>query len=73
LYKLSFYSATFNKLYKNEFSKDLEGIPVREGKDLIKKELLNKIPREELNIIKNMEQILEYILNLTNARMALEY
>jgi|SRR3989338_2207828 len=38
-----------------------------------KKELLNKIPREELNIIKNMEQILEYILNLTNARMALEY
>src|SRR3989344_6251256 len=42
LYKLSFYSATFNKLYKNEFSKHLEGIPVREGKELIKKELLNK-------------------------------
>ena len=42
LYKLSYYSATFNHLYKNVFSKNLEGIQVQDGKDLIKKDLLKK-------------------------------
>jgi leucyl-tRNA synthetase len=42
LYKLSHYSAKFNSLYKKNFSKDLEGISVENGKDLIKKELLEK-------------------------------
>lgn len=42
LYKLSFYSATFNEKYKNFFSKNLHGKKVSEGKDLIKKELLER-------------------------------
>ncbi len=42
LYKLSYYSAKFNHLYKNVFSKNLEGVSVEKGKDLIKKELLEK-------------------------------
>ena len=32
-----------------------------------------KIPKEELNLLVSMEQILEYILNLVNSRIALEY
>lgn len=42
LYKLSFYNATFNELYKNVFSKNLSGQPVKEGKEIIKKELVEK-------------------------------
>lgn len=42
LYKLSFYNATFNHLYKDFFSKDLENTPVQEGKPLVKKELIEK-------------------------------
>ncbi len=42
LYKLSYYSATFNNLYKNIFSKNLEGIQVQDGKELIKQELLKE-------------------------------
>lgn len=42
LYKLSFYNATFNKLYKHGFSKDLSGKPVKEGKELIKKDLAER-------------------------------
>jgi len=33
----------------------------------------NKIQKNELSILANMEQVLEYILNLTNARIALQY
>jgi phosphate uptake regulator len=32
-----------------------------------------KISKEELNLLVNMEQILEYILNLVNTRISLEY
>ncbi|MEK6812544.1 MAG: class I tRNA ligase family protein, partial [Nanoarchaeota archaeon] len=42
LYKLSFYSSTFNFLYKKTFSKDLEGVKVGEGKEFIRKELIKK-------------------------------
>ncbi|MBI2148642.1 leucine--tRNA ligase [Candidatus Woesearchaeota archaeon] len=42
LYKLSYYSATFNHLYKNIFSKNLEGMQVQDGKELIKNYLLKK-------------------------------
>lgn len=42
LYKLSFYEATFNELYKTGFSKNLYGKKVSEGKDIIKKDLLNE-------------------------------
>ena len=40
LYKLSYYSASFNHLYKNIFSKNLESVSVQDGKEFIKKELL---------------------------------
>jgi len=40
LYKMSFYGATFNHLYKDFFSKDLEGVKVEDGKAFIKEELL---------------------------------
>jgi len=39
LYKLSFYSSTFNNKYKKGFSKDLHGKKVSEGKEIIKKDL----------------------------------
>ena len=42
LYKTSYYSATFNHLYKNAFSKNLEGVSVQKGKEFIKQELLKK-------------------------------
>ena len=42
LYKLSFHTATFNKKYKDFFSKNLYGKKVSEGKDLIKKSLLER-------------------------------
>ncbi|HLC81319.1 MAG TPA: leucine--tRNA ligase [Candidatus Nanoarchaeia archaeon] len=42
LYKLSHYSAKFNHLYKNKFSKNLEDVPVEKGKDLIQKELIKQ-------------------------------
>jgi leucyl-tRNA synthetase len=40
LYKISHYTATFNNLYKNKFSKNLEGKKVEEGKDIIKEDLI---------------------------------
>jgi leucyl-tRNA synthetase len=40
LYKLSFYGASFNHLYKDFFDKNLEGVKVEEGKEYIKDELL---------------------------------
>ncbi|MBI5390722.1 leucine--tRNA ligase [Candidatus Woesearchaeota archaeon] len=42
LYRISHYTATFNAKYKHAFSKNLEGKPVHEGKELIKKELIEK-------------------------------
>jgi phosphate uptake regulator len=33
----------------------------------------NKINKNEFSILSNMEQVLEYLLNLTNARISLEY
>lgn len=42
LYKLSHYSATLNHLYKNHFSKNLEGYSVEKGKEIIKTELIEK-------------------------------
>ncbi len=42
LYKTSHYTATFNHLYKKAFSSNLEGKKAEEGKDLIKKELIEK-------------------------------
>ncbi len=42
LYKLSYYSSAFNHLYKNVFSKNLEGVQVQEGRELIKKDLFKK-------------------------------
>ena len=42
LYKLSFYTATFNHLYKNVFSENLEGVQVQKGKEIIKRDLLSR-------------------------------
>jgi leucyl-tRNA synthetase len=42
LYKLSYYEATFNELYKKGFSKNLYGKKVEDGKDLIKENLLKE-------------------------------
>lgn len=42
LYKLSFYEATFNEKYKKGFSKNLYGKKVSEGKEVIKKDLLEQ-------------------------------
>jgi leucyl-tRNA synthetase len=42
IYKISHYTSTFNQLYKNKFSVDLEGKKVEEGKDVIKEELIQK-------------------------------
>ena len=42
LYKLSYYSATFNDKYKKVFSINLLGKKVEEGKDVIKKELVER-------------------------------
>src|SRR3989344_3328945 len=42
LYKISHYTATLNHLYKDAFSVNLEGKKVEEGKDIIKKELIEK-------------------------------
>ncbi|MBL7055402.1 leucine--tRNA ligase [Candidatus Woesearchaeota archaeon] len=39
LYKISFYNATFNSLYQNYFSENLEGKNVQDHKELIKDEL----------------------------------
>src|SRR5262249_1187449 len=40
LYKLSFYTATYNEKYKDFFSKNLHGKKVAEGKNLIKEEII---------------------------------
>ena len=51
LYKLSHYSAKFNFLYRDIFSKNLEGLSVEKGKDLIKTELIKQgwaVPYYEL-------------------------
>ncbi|MBT4539463.1 leucine--tRNA ligase, partial [Candidatus Woesearchaeota archaeon] len=42
LYKLSHHSAKFNELYNGVFSKNLEGVAVEEGKEMIKQDLLDK-------------------------------
>ncbi len=42
IYRISHYTATFNSLYRNKFSKNLEGKKVEEGKDVIKNELIEK-------------------------------
>lgn len=40
LYKLSFHTASFNEKYAKGFSKNLSGIKVSEGKEIIKKDLV---------------------------------
>jgi leucyl-tRNA synthetase len=51
LYKLSYYTATFNDKYAKAFSENLKGKKVEEGKEVIKKDLIKKgfaIPFYEL-------------------------
>ncbi|MBT4351546.1 leucine--tRNA ligase [archaeon] len=40
LYKLSYYNASFNHLYKDFFDKNIEGVKVEDGKEYIKEELM---------------------------------
>lgn len=42
LYKLSHYTATFNEKYMNVFSENLAGKPVAAGKEIIKRELIER-------------------------------
>ncbi len=42
IYRISHYTATFNNLYQKKFSKNLEGMKVEDGKDIIKNELIEK-------------------------------
>lgn len=42
LYQKSFYESTMNALYKNFFGKNLSGMPVKEAKEIIKKEMLEQ-------------------------------
>jgi leucyl-tRNA synthetase len=42
LYKLTFNKSTFNDKYKELFSKDLSGMLVKDGQEIIKKDLLEK-------------------------------
>lgn len=76
LYKLSHHTATFNEKYKKIFSKNLEGKRVEEGKESIKKELVEKgfaAPYHELSGKVVCRCLTECIVKLVSDQWFIEY
>lgn len=76
LYKLSFHTSTFNEKYKDFFSKNLYGKKVSEGKDIIKKELIEKgwvVPYYELTGRVVSRSLTECIVKIVGDQWFIKY